>query len=443
MNDGTELRCQKHSIFLRLPKKYQGKIHGLAGGGLGASQDWACGPNSDACPECKPGQTLAAMKNQCPPQYVYGNPNHPLNGNRVTKPLVRWFNSWQVDGNHIPSVFYYKDGQHGPGSFNRKNGEKIKPPQGTNQQPKSKKQKAHDACKAFRESPKMRAKCIFDFILGKVATKDSKKDRMNQRAANKRVVTTRSVRDISRYKNDGEWTQHVSWGCAGEFLKQQGSSVKRFSEQKRARLKRGSTKLEADEPISVPQGRWIESAKEFEVPIDFEADIKASGAPGSIFVSLLNSNGKLNGGLTLESGAVKGIKAKIFQSRRVPKTFELAKNDEWHTVRIKANSDGAVIYLLNGKVIYKGKTSKKKGRVAFIGGNTNMQVRNVKVTVQSDENEKAKRKCFGIAEKNPQDSADIAKLPACDGYHCDPTVCICTCPGSRCDTIPGVVGRLM
>lgn len=133
MNDGTRLYCRRHSIFLRLPRKYIGKVHGLAGSGQGAPNDWQCGPNTDACPECKPGQALPAMKNTCSPHYVYGDRNHPFNGNRVTKPLVRWFQSWQADGNHIPSVFYYESGKHGAGSFNRKNGEKIKPPDGTGQ----------------------------------------------------------------------------------------------------------------------------------------------------------------------------------------------------------------------------------------------------------------------------------------------------------------------
>jgi hypothetical protein len=293
LNDGSELICQRQSISLSLSRKFEGKVHGIAGAGLPRKgEDWKCGPNSDACPECKAGEELPGMKDQCPPQYVYGDANHPLNGNRATKPLVRWFQSWQVDGNHIPSAFYYKDGEHAAGSFNRKNGEKIKPPSGTNKQPKAKFDAASHACKDFRESPKMRKKCIFDFlILGKTALKDSKKDRINQRMANKRIVTSRSVRDISRYKNDGEWTSHINWGCAGDFLKQQGSSIERFGAQQKAG-KAGKATIEEGQPIDIPRGQWVETRRVFDLPIDMEADLKAS-APGSIFVSMLNSEGKL------------------------------------------------------------------------------------------------------------------------------------------------------
>jgi len=126
----------------------------------------------------------------------------------------------------------------------------------------------------------------------------------------------------------------------------------------------------------------------------------------------------------------------------VPSTFELGKNDEWHSVRIHVNSDGKVLYMINGKVVYKGQTKKTKGKIAFVGGTSNMQVAEVQVTTSASMDEKAKRKCMKTAEANPQDRADIMKLPACDGYDCDPTVCICTCPGIRCDNIPGVVGRL-
>merc|ERR1740117_1601467 len=220
LNDGTQIRCARGgSIYVNMPKKYTGKIAGLAGTGKGGNSDWACGPNSAACAECKEGKLLRAMQGQCPHHYVYSKPNHPLNGNKLSKPLVRWFKSWQVDGKLIPSAFYYQGGR-GAGSFNRITGEKIKPPSDTTKRPKGKRAAAALKCKDFRASKKAREKCIFDYMMfGDKSLKATKKDRMKQRQASIKAPTARSVRDISRYRNDGMWSSGITWGCVGPFLK--------------------------------------------------------------------------------------------------------------------------------------------------------------------------------------------------------------------------------
>jgi hypothetical protein len=442
LTDGTNINCRRHSIGVNLPRKYTGKVQGLAGSGLGGNVDWKNGPNRKACPECVPGQTLPGLKGQCPSHYVYGYPNHPLNGNRNTKPLVRFMQSWQVDGEIIPSAFYYQ-GNHGAGSFNRKNGEKIKPPSGTNKQPNSKKEQAKKACKDFRNSPGMREKCIFDFmILGKVALKDSKRDRMEQRKNNMKKPNSRSVRDLSRYKNTGEWSGSVSWGCAGEFLDMQGSAVKRFSAQHKEDEKKKPSELaelHQNAPTTIPRGNWIESTKTFGLPIDVEAEIKSHGAPGSIFMSLFNRNNKKNGGLTIETGVEEDY-AKIYESSPVKQKFEVGDNADWHVVRIKVDSDGKVQYFINGKLLHKSRTKLNKGKLAFIGGSHAMELKNVKVTAAASEIEKSKRKCFAAAAADPQDAGDAMKLPPCPAFTCEPSLCLCTCPGTNCQTFAGVIG---
>merc|ERR1712023_518550 len=73
----------------------------------------------------------------------------------------------------------------------------------TNKRPKGKRKEAEEKCKDFRESPKMRTKCIFDYMMmGPAALKDSKKDRMEQRKGSMKKPTDRSVRDLSTFRSD-------------------------------------------------------------------------------------------------------------------------------------------------------------------------------------------------------------------------------------------------
>jgi len=429
LNDGTQIRCAKASIYINVPKKYTGKIAGLAGTGLGGNSDWACGPNKKACGECKEGKLLSAMKGQCPRHYVYSQPNHPLNGNRLTKPLVRWFKSWQVDGSFIPSVFYYQK-PRGAGSFNRITGQKIQPPSDTNKRPTGKKAKANAKCKDFRENKKAREKCVFDYMMfGDKALKATKKDRMKQRQANIKSPTALSVRDISKYRNDGEWIGRPRWGCSGDFLKMQGSAPKRVLSTKSGKSK--PPELHVNHPILVTKGQWIQSTTKYVLPVFFKAQIRAVGIPGTIFVSLFNKDGKKDGGLTMESGGGKGA-VKVFQKKHVGKPFELKKNTVWHEVAIDVDSDGIVKYFLNKKLMHKDTTKLKKGTIALIAGSADMQIRNVEMRQLASTDEKEKRKCFAIAAKDPQDGGNIHMKPACPKFTCTPTVCICKCPGEQC-----------
>jgi len=430
LNDGTQIRCARGgSIYVNMPKKYTGKIAGLAGTGLGGNSDWACGPNKKACGECKEGKLLSAMKGQCPRHYVYSQPNHPLNGNRLTKPLVRWFKSRQVAGSFIPSVFYYQK-PRGAGSFNRITGQKIQPPSDTNKRPTGKKAKANAKCKDFRENKKAREKCVFDYMMfGDKALKATKKDRMKQRQANIKSPTALSVRDISKYRNDGEWIGRPRWGCSGDFLKMQGSAPKRVLSTKSGKSK--PPELHVNHPILVTKGQWIQSTTKYVLPVFFKAQIRAVGIPGTIFVSLFNKDGKKDGGLTMESGGGKGA-VKVFQKKHVGKPFELKKNTVWHEVAIDVDSDGIVKYFLNKKLMHKDTTKLKKGTIALIAGSADMQIRNVEMKQLASTDEREKRKCFAIAAKDPQDGGNIHMKPACPKFTCTPTVCICKCPGEQC-----------
>ena len=220
LTDGTRLDCRKYLIALRLPKKYTGHINGLAGTGLGAPSDWTFGPNSAACPECVAGQVSSEMANKgCSSQYTYHDRNSPFNGNSNTKPVVRWFQSWQVDGHNIPSIFYYSS-KHSAGSFNRKAGEQIKPISDVNNSPTGKKAEAEKKCEPLNNSPKAKEKCIFDFMAmgGGGVVKETVKDREAKRETKKHSAVERDIRDMSKYKNDGTWAEQINWGCVGEFL---------------------------------------------------------------------------------------------------------------------------------------------------------------------------------------------------------------------------------
>ena len=192
LNDGTSIYCSKGgSININMPRKYTGKIGGICGDGGGANSDWKYGPNKGAVAGTGSEGTLhASMRGKCMPRFQYRIRSSPFNGNHVTKPIVKFFGSWQVDGQHLPSVFYYKSGT-GAGSFNRKAGAKIKPPSDVNARPAGARAKATEACKDLRQTPKALEKCIFDYmVLGKTAIKGNQRDRMSKRQAGVKKPTS-------------------------------------------------------------------------------------------------------------------------------------------------------------------------------------------------------------------------------------------------------------
>merc|ERR1711966_590223 len=113
----------------------------------------------------------------------YGNPRSPFNGNSPNKPIVKLLKSWQVDSRGtVKSAFRYCCGRNA-GSFNRVAGQKIKPVKNVmRNRPAGAKNKANKKCKALRNNPKARAKCLFDvMVMGKKAVKETVRDRMEQR----------------------------------------------------------------------------------------------------------------------------------------------------------------------------------------------------------------------------------------------------------------------
>jgi hypothetical protein len=215
--DGTTLACGKGSIRLKVPKKLKGKVEGIAGNGY-KGREWGAGPNGKAWGLRAGVQTPGIAG--CKPRYQYPYPRSPFNGNSPDKAIVKWFKSWQVDGRTIKSAFGYCCGR-GPGSFNRVAGQKLKPIKGvSNNRPKGARALANKACRALRNNPKARAKCIFDYmVLGKKAIKKNMRDRMMKRKTNTKKPTHLSVRDLSKWRNDAVWVGHASWGCADSFSK--------------------------------------------------------------------------------------------------------------------------------------------------------------------------------------------------------------------------------
>jgi len=221
LSDGIQLYCRKYYISLILPNTFKGKVAGLAGTGLGSKHDWEQGPNTKAYAAGKPGQQMPGLANQCRSHYVYGNRADVFNGNSPAKPLYKWFRSWQVDGEQIPSVFYYS-GSTGPGSFNRNAGKKVKTIKNVNDFPSKEKRAAMAECKLLRETPEARTKCVFDFmVLGAKAVKRSQRDRMAQRASKIKTPTVHEVRDVTTFGNDGMWAGKPGWGCGDDFVAMQ------------------------------------------------------------------------------------------------------------------------------------------------------------------------------------------------------------------------------
>lgn len=212
--DGTQLTCHKASISLRAPRKLTGKIGGMAGTGI-RNKDWIAGPNRKG--GVKEGQMVPGLSG-CRPRYQYHNPRSPFNGNSPNKPVVKWMKSWQIDGRSVPSAFGYCCGRNA-GSFNRVAGQKIKPIKGVlSKRPTGTKGKAKKACRALRNNKKAHAKCIFDFVvLGPKAVKRNVRDRMQKRKAKPKKPDHLDVRDLSKWRNNGKWMGHSSWGCVDGF----------------------------------------------------------------------------------------------------------------------------------------------------------------------------------------------------------------------------------
>jgi len=240
LSAGAVVDCRRQAIFVTLPNKFKGKIWGLGGTGQGSRTDWMMGPNTDAYPQAKEGKQMPGLAGACHRRWQYTIRSSPFNGNHASKPLVKWFKSWQVDGKHIPSAFYYQPGKnHGPGSFNRLAGQNIKSVSNTNKRPSGKRKAAMEECKALRSTPKAREKCVFDFMMmGLQAIKDSRRDRMAQRVSKVKKPTKRTVRDVTQFRNDAEWSNHISWVCAGQF--------RRFQNRKRAEYRKARNKRIAD-----------------------------------------------------------------------------------------------------------------------------------------------------------------------------------------------------
>jgi hypothetical protein len=216
LNDGTYVKCSPRSIIVRMPKRYQGKIRGIAGTGE-SGQDWEAGPNDHACPKCKEGEQVEGSAGICHAQ-APTDAADPFNGNTGTKPVAQFARSWQVDGEIIESVFTYLSNQN-PGHFNHNNGEEVKPPLVLKKSEELNSQAAK-ACQQFASSPEWRAQCIADWILlGDVAVAQTQEDLEHVQMASLSNPSATSVRDISRYRNKVSWTGEASWACADDLGK--------------------------------------------------------------------------------------------------------------------------------------------------------------------------------------------------------------------------------
>jgi hypothetical protein len=247
--DRISLRCGKGSIRLRVPRKLQGKIGGLAGNGI-RRREWVAGPNPKGGVSAGHQVNFKNFHGNCARRAQYPYPNSPYNGNRQSKPIVKWFNSWAVDGKKVPSAFYYLPG-HSAGSFNRIAGKGIRPIKGVSKnRPKGAKAKAKKACRMFRNAPKALKKCVFDYmVLGKKAIKRNMRDRMAKRKNKRKKPTKRSVRDVSAWKSDAEWTTAPHWGCAHSFNKAvnmvrdfDSGEIPRFKKKMNKRKNKGKRK---------------------------------------------------------------------------------------------------------------------------------------------------------------------------------------------------------
>jgi hypothetical protein len=217
LSDGSRVSCAKGNIDVRIPRALTGKIAGNAGNGRRAQ--WLMGPNKAAYSGAKYLKAMPGL-GHCHNRYQYHIKHSPYNGNHKNQPIVKFFKSWQVDGKHVESVFYYH-GNHGPGSFNRIAGQKVKPVKGgMSKRPKGARQKAEHKCRALKKKKKAFDKCIFDvLVMGKKAAKESVRDRQAKRMFKKRKPPTLiNVRDVSQWANNGVWQGTPKWMCAADFL---------------------------------------------------------------------------------------------------------------------------------------------------------------------------------------------------------------------------------
>jgi len=174
-------------------------------------------------PNVNTGDQVSGIEGQCARGHQYPHRDSKFNGNSATKPIVYFIESYTVDGQYIPSAFFYTGSDQAPGAFNQKAGDAIKPPSGVNDKPKGERAKAIEACKDLRAVPKALAKCIFDYmVIGPKAQKENQRDRMIERLGKPKQPTLRTVRDLTKFRNDGLWITHLmNWECAGDFLKMQ------------------------------------------------------------------------------------------------------------------------------------------------------------------------------------------------------------------------------
>jgi hypothetical protein len=217
LTDGSMIRCARASINIRVPRKLQGKVGGMAGNGLRGQ--WIAGPNRRVS-GIKPYRPVPGLRG-CFRNYQYGNPRSPFNGNSPNKPIVKLLKSWQVDSRGtVKSAFRYCCGRNA-GSFNRVAGQKIKPiKKVSSNRPTGAKKKAKHACRVLRNNKKYFKKCIFDyFVLGAKAVRKNLKDRMRKRRGKVKTPGAFNVRDLSRWRNDAKWVGAPSWGCVDGFAK--------------------------------------------------------------------------------------------------------------------------------------------------------------------------------------------------------------------------------
>jgi len=216
LSDGSRVMCAKGQISVTIPRGLTGKIAGIAGNGIRGK--WPIGPKGT-------GQMPGfGAHNGCPAAYQYHIKNSPYNGNHATKPIVKFFHTWQVDGKKLESIFYYSHG-HGPGSFNRKAGQAVKPVKGgMSKRPQGARAKAMHKCRALRNNIKARDKCVFDvLVMGKKAAKESVRDRQAKRIFKPKIVpTSASVRDTSKWDNTAKWVGKPTWGCSSGFASASG-----------------------------------------------------------------------------------------------------------------------------------------------------------------------------------------------------------------------------
>lgn len=210
INDGTYIKCSPRSMFIDLPKKYAGKVNGLAGSGE-KGKDWTAGPNT-GCRKCKAGKAVPKTAGTCHAEFPSEKVADPFNGNSFTKPVAQFAYSWQVDGKFISSAFYYAGAQTA-GTFNLPSSVETAPVLELKKDTKGSKEAAA-ACDQFHHTPTTMQKCVFDFkMFGAAAVKQTQEDLERGQEAQVIIPNVNNLRDTSRYKNEVKWLAEPSWTC--------------------------------------------------------------------------------------------------------------------------------------------------------------------------------------------------------------------------------------